>query len=92
VRFAGYRVPHPLINDAHIKVQTYNQRTHPIKVFQSALEDLLIETNMLDKQFEVSDSLYLIYEDLGSVAEWIEYVYRFVSQAAVDDFEQREGM
>lgn len=54
MRFAGYRVPHPLINDAHIKVQTYNQRTHPVKVFLLALEDLVIETDMLEKQFAVS--------------------------------------
>jgi DNA-directed RNA polymerase II subunit RPB11 len=59
VRFAGYKVPHPLINDAHIKVQTYNNRSHPIKVFLTALEDLNFETDVLEKQFAVSDILHV---------------------------------
>ena len=86
VRFAGYRVPHPLINDAHIKVQTYNQRTHPVKVFLTALEDLSIETDMLEKQFTVSTySIIFLYRN--TYTPCILFL-----QAAVEDFEQRDGM
>lgn len=68
MRFAGYKVPHPLINDAHIKVQTYNNRTHPIKVFLSALQDLNVETDMLEKQFSVSyDKLHPHSVDLSFI-------------------------
>lgn len=32
VRFAGYRMPHPLIFDCHVKVETMDARQTPIKV------------------------------------------------------------
>jgi DNA-directed RNA polymerase II subunit RPB11 len=32
VRFAGYRMPHPLIFDVHIRVETMNSRVTPMKV------------------------------------------------------------
>jgi DNA-directed RNA polymerase II subunit RPB11 len=50
----GYRMPHPLIYDCHIKVQTTDSRTTPVKVFLAALNDLSVETSTLEKNFEVT--------------------------------------
>ena len=52
VRFSGYRMPHPLIFDCHVKVQTIDSRTNPIKVFEAALEDLGMEAEILERQFD----------------------------------------
>ena len=49
-------MPHPLVNDVHVQVQTYSQRSHPVKVFLTAIEDLSIETDSLQKQFAVSST------------------------------------
>jgi DNA-directed RNA polymerase subunit L len=46
-------MPHPLIFDCHIKVQTTDSRTTPVKVFLAALNDLSVETSTLEKNFEV---------------------------------------
>jgi DNA-directed RNA polymerase II subunit RPB11 len=35
VRFAGYRMPHPLIYDCHIRVETIDSKVTPTKVTQS---------------------------------------------------------
>ena len=51
--FLGYRMPHPLTFDCHIKVQTTDSRTTPVKVFLAALNDLNVETSTLEKNFEV---------------------------------------
>ena len=50
---AGYRVPHPLIFDVDIKVETMDSRVSPMKVFESALDDLNSEVEMLMTKFEV---------------------------------------
>ena len=52
VRFAGYRMPHPLLNECHIRVETMNSSTTPINVFDAALEDLSAETDRIIKQFD----------------------------------------
>lgn len=54
VRFAGYRVPHPLIHDVEIKVQAMDARTTPAKLLESAIEDLGTEADILERQFNVS--------------------------------------
>lgn len=46
-------MPHPLVFDCHIKVQTADSRTTPVKVFLAALNDLSVETSTLEKNFEV---------------------------------------
>ena len=46
-------MPHPLIFDCHVKVQTLDCRTDPIKVLQAALEDLSNEAESLERQFKV---------------------------------------
>ena len=53
VRFAGYRMPHPLIFDCHIRVETMGSKMSPITLFESALTDLLMETETMERQFEV---------------------------------------
>ena len=51
----GYRVPHPLVFDVHIKVETMDHSTTPLKVFETALEDLSLEVDILTTKFDVSD-------------------------------------
>jgi DNA-directed RNA polymerase subunit L len=38
VRYAGYRMPHPLIFDCHIRVETMDAKLTPIQVFFSFLK------------------------------------------------------
>lgn len=51
VRFAGYKVPHPLIHSCHVKVQTMDSRTSPVSAFESALEDLGLEVDTIESEF-----------------------------------------
>lgn len=57
----GYRVPHPLVFDVHIKVETMDHSTTPIKVFETALEDLSVEVDILTRKFDVSKLSTLLY-------------------------------
>ena len=52
VRFAGYKVPHPLITEAHLRVETMDSNTTPIAVFETALTDLQMEINTMEQQFK----------------------------------------
>eukprot|EP01041_Mallomonas_annulata_P013633 gene13633-28953_t len=58
VRFAGYRIPHPLIFDVHVKVQTMDHRSTPTTVFVAALEDLKNETYLLQTGFAAAMDAY----------------------------------
>ena len=51
VRFAGYRMPHPLIYDCHVRVETMDASSTPQQVFESALADLHLELDHLDRCF-----------------------------------------
>ena len=51
VRFAGYKIPHPLIHSCHIRVQTMDGRTNPVRAFESALMDLSMEVDSIENQF-----------------------------------------
>lgn len=53
VRFAGYRIPHPLIFECHVKVQTMDPKVSPIKAFENALDDLCKEISVLEDEFKV---------------------------------------
>jgi DNA-directed RNA polymerase II subunit RPB11 len=52
VRFAGYRIPHPLIFDCHVRVESMDSKLAPINVFESALADLQLETEILGNAFD----------------------------------------
>lgn len=52
VRFAGYRMPHPLINDAHVRIETMDAKTSPVNVFDAALADLLLEMETLNRAWD----------------------------------------
>eukprot|EP01031_Cornospumella_fuschlensis_P025431 gene25431-30708_t len=52
VRYSGYRMPHPLIFDTHIRVETQDAKVTPIQAFESALEDLKLETDILRDKFK----------------------------------------
>lgn len=52
VRFSAYRMPHPLIHDCHIRIETIDSRFTPINAFESALADLQLETETLTRAFD----------------------------------------
>ena len=56
VRFAGYRMPHPLIFDCHVRVETMDAKLTPMNVFDAALSDLHLETETLSRKWDVSQS------------------------------------
>jgi DNA-directed RNA polymerase II subunit RPB11 len=61
VRYAGYRMPHPLIFDCHIRVETMDPSLTPVQSFASALADLQLETEILESRFKVRNiSCYLL--------------------------------
>jgi len=65
VRFAGYRLPHPLLTECHIRVETMNSNTTPINVFDAALEDLSAETDRIIKQFDRACTDYEVLKEHG---------------------------
>ncbi|RYH12541.1 hypothetical protein EON65_38015 [archaeon] len=52
VRYSGYRMPHPLIFDTHIRIETQDAKFTPVQAFESALEDLKLETDILTDKFK----------------------------------------
>mmetsp|Transcript_22792 Transcript_22792/g.38033 ORF Transcript_22792/g.38033 Transcript_22792/m.38033 type:complete len:123 (+) Transcript_22792:46-414(+) len=54
VRYAGYRIPHPLILECHVRVETMDSKLTPAQVFESALADLQLETEQLDRKFDAA--------------------------------------
>ena len=54
VRFAAYRMPHPLIFETHIRIETMNSKVTPTNVFTASLADLQQETELLDKAWEAA--------------------------------------
>ena len=50
-KFAGYQLPHPLMNECRVKIQTTSAGTTPIAAFQRAIEDLQGECEVLDRNF-----------------------------------------
>ena len=73
MEYSGYRVPHPLVFDVHVKVETMNSRAGPIKVFETALDDLGLEVERMQKKFEVSK----LYDDIPCSALIVNYVILF---------------
>ncbi|GMI43832.1 hypothetical protein TrCOL_g9991 [Triparma columacea] len=52
VHFAGYMMPHPLINSLTMTVQTSATHIAPLDVVKNALDDLQSETVSLGESFE----------------------------------------
>lgn len=52
VRYAGYRMPHPLVFDCHLKVQTTDSSSTPIQAFRSSIQDLSDETQRIKAKLE----------------------------------------
>ncbi|GMI63278.1 hypothetical protein ScalyP_jg8660 [Parmales sp. scaly parma] len=50
VRFAGYIMPHPLINKLDLKIQTKDYTTTPKASLQYALDDLINETEHINEK------------------------------------------
>ena len=51
VRFAGYKVPHPLVHRIELKIQTTNSNVTPIDVLDTVLLDLNEKTENLQSEF-----------------------------------------
>jgi DNA-directed RNA polymerase subunit L len=45
-------MPHPLVFDAHVKVETVDRNVDPIQAFDQALKDLKAETELLERAFK----------------------------------------
>jgi DNA-directed RNA polymerase II subunit RPB11 len=58
VRFAGYRIPHPLIHEAHVRVETVDARTTPVNVLDAALADLQLEMETLERKWDAAVTDY----------------------------------
>lgn len=52
VRFAGYRIPHPLIFEAQLRIETMDSKHKPADVFLTAIDDLKLEVETIEKAFE----------------------------------------
>lgn len=52
VRFAGYRIPHPLVFEAQLRVETMDAKHKPADVFLSAIDDLKLEVESIERAFE----------------------------------------
>ena len=52
VRFAGYRIPHPLIFEVQLTVETVDEKTTPTDVLLVAIDDLKLEVEAIGKAFE----------------------------------------
>mmetsp|Transcript_2968 Transcript_2968/g.3380 ORF Transcript_2968/g.3380 Transcript_2968/m.3380 type:complete len:128 (-) Transcript_2968:292-675(-) len=52
VRFAGYKIPHPLVHQIDLKIQTISSTLAPIDVLLNAVEDLGDETDTLNREAE----------------------------------------
>lgn len=50
VLFAGYKVPHPLVNDILIKIQT-DDRSNPAEALKRACQLLIVQTLQIKQQF-----------------------------------------
>lgn len=50
VRFAGYRIPHPLVHYVELKIQTNSSTLAPLDVLYNAVEDLMEETSTLQRE------------------------------------------
>ena len=47
-------MPHPLIFDCHVRVETMDAKLTPMNVFDAALSDLHLETETLSRKWDVS--------------------------------------
>ena len=45
-------MPHPLVFDCHLKIQTVDSSTTPVQAFCSAIQDLSDETLRIKSKFE----------------------------------------
>ena len=52
IRFAGYKIPHPLENLLEVKVQTDGTRD-PLTAIKDATNDLLKELTVMETAFKV---------------------------------------
>ena len=52
VRFAGYRIPHPLIFEAQLRVETMDSKHKPADVFLTAIDDLKLEVDAIERAFK----------------------------------------
>jgi DNA-directed RNA polymerase II subunit RPB11 len=51
VRYAGYRMPHPLIFDCHVRIETVDAKVTPAKALETAVQSLQQEIDFLSRDF-----------------------------------------
>ena len=54
VYFAGYKLPHPLVQDMIVKVQTRDAPASPTEAMRTAIKDLQDEFSTFEELFNVS--------------------------------------
>lgn len=70
VRFAGYMMPHPLINKLRLKVQTTSSTVAPVDVLSAAIEDLSNETDHLITQASTAIEKWKKENDQGGMSQF----------------------
>jgi len=45
-------MPHPLVNETHVRVETMDSKFTSVQAFESALGDLQLEVHLLDRSFD----------------------------------------
>lgn len=63
VLFAGYKHPHPLVNDIEIRIQTKGANPGPIDTLSTAIDDLSTESEVLMQQFKDGVTAYRQSQD-----------------------------
>lgn len=58
VRFAGYKIPHPLEKDIEVLVQTKDPADLPIMALSRGVEALATEFGFLEERYESSLKLF----------------------------------
>mmetsp|Transcript_1681 Transcript_1681/g.2032 ORF Transcript_1681/g.2032 Transcript_1681/m.2032 type:complete len:129 (+) Transcript_1681:162-548(+) len=58
VRFAGYRIPHPLEYILMIKLQTDGKKRDPIEAITQATKDRISELDQLKAEFEKAKNVF----------------------------------
>tara|TARA_B110000091_G_C13479083_1_gene335381 strand:+ start:135 stop:578 length:444 start_codon:yes stop_codon:yes gene_type:complete len=54
IKFAGYRCPHPLVLECHVRVETMDSKFTPIKAFEVALDNMQHEAESLRNTFRLA--------------------------------------
>lgn len=60
VLFVGYRMPHPLLHEIHMKIQT-TPNTTPAAALDAAISDVISECSLLEEKFKVRPCFFSFF-------------------------------